>query len=220
MTPVTFWFDPVSPYACLAFERLPHALAGCSYAVTYRPVLLAALLQHWGQLGPAEFAPKRDWTYRQVAWLARAQGSALQLPAAHPFNPLPLLRLLVACGRDGLPSRRQCERVFEHVWHRGAAADDPARLAALTAALAPAHDPQCAAVKQALRAHTDAALARGVFGVPTLELPPPSDGAAPRLFFGADSLDMAAACLRGDPWFDTAWDEVARRPVGATRRTG
>jgi 2-hydroxychromene-2-carboxylate isomerase len=217
MTPVTFWFDPLSPYAALAFERLPAALAGCSCVVDYRPVLLAGLLKHWGQLGPAEIAPKRDWTYRQVAWRARVQGSALQLPAAHPFNPLPLLRLLVACGMDGRPNRRQCERVLEHVWHGGSAADDPARLVALTAALAPPRDPRSEAVKQALRSHTDAAVARGVFGVPTLELPPAPGATAPRLFFGDDALEMAAACLQGDPWFGAGWEAAAHRPVGVQR---
>ncbi|MGE1135109.1 DsbA family protein, partial [Bacillus velezensis] len=77
MTPLRFWFDPVSPFAALAFERLPRALDGLSYAVEYRPILFAALLKHWGQLGPAEIEPKRAFTYRQVAWLAHAQGSSL-----------------------------------------------------------------------------------------------------------------------------------------------
>ena len=67
---LAFWFDPISPYACLAFERLPQVLAGISHAVEYRPVLFAGLLQHYGQLGPAEIAPKRAWTYRQIAWQA------------------------------------------------------------------------------------------------------------------------------------------------------
>lgn len=212
MTPITFWFDPVSPYACLAFERLPQALEGCSYAVDYRPVLFAGLLQHWGQLGPAEIAPKRDWTYRHVQWLAHRQGSALTLPAAHPFNPLPLLRLLIACSRDGQPNRLQCETVLQHVWHGGAAADDPQRLAALGARLQPVRDPQSDAVKLQLRANTDAAIARGVFGVPTLEV-------GQRLFWGADALDMVAACLRGDPWFDTGWARADALPVGTARRT-
>jgi 2-hydroxychromene-2-carboxylate isomerase len=107
--------------------------------------------------------------------------------------------------------------VLQHVWHGGAAADDPARLAALTAALAPARDPQSEAVKQALRSHTDAAIARGVFGVPTLELPPPAGGTAPRLFFGDDGLEMAAACLRGDPWFEAGWEAAANRPAAVHR---
>lgn len=66
MKSLVFHFDPISPFAYLAFERLPQVLVGCSYVVEYRPVLLAGLLQHWGQKGPAEVEPKRAWTFRQV----------------------------------------------------------------------------------------------------------------------------------------------------------
>lgn len=216
MTPITFWFDPISPYAHLAFEQLPQALEGSSYVVEYRPLLFAGLLKHWGQLGPAEIGPKRDWTYRQVAWLAHRQGLALQVPAAHPFNPLPLLRLLLACADDGRPNRLQCEAVLRHVWQGGAVADDPVRLAELTARLQPRREPHSDAVKLQLRQNTEAAIARGVFGVPTLEVPRAgADGT--RLFWGADALEMAAACLRGDPWFAAHWDGVARIGAGVTR---
>ncbi|MBP6320444.1 MAG: DsbA family protein, partial [Rubrivivax sp.] len=62
MQRIVFHFDVVSPFAYLAFERLPQVLQGCSYEVDYRPVLFAGLLQHWGQKGPAEIEPKRAWT--------------------------------------------------------------------------------------------------------------------------------------------------------------
>ena len=70
MKQIVFWFDPISPFACLAFEHLPQALADCTYAVEYKPLLFAGLLNHWGQKGPAEIEPKRAWTYRHIAWLA------------------------------------------------------------------------------------------------------------------------------------------------------
>ena len=105
MKRITFYLDFISPYAYLAFEQLPQALQGLSYAVDYQPVLFAGLLKHHGQLGPAEMPGKRDWTYRQVLWLAHRHGIPLQLPAAHPFNPLPLLRLALACGEGGRINR-------------------------------------------------------------------------------------------------------------------
>src|SRR5205085_5041919 len=98
MKHLTFYFDPISPFAYLAFEQLPQALDGLSVSVDYQPVLFAAMLGHWGQKGPAEIEPKRAWTFRHVAWLAHSAGIALQSPARHPFNPLPLLRLAVACA--------------------------------------------------------------------------------------------------------------------------
>ena len=111
MKHITFYLDFISPYAYLAFEKLPEALMGRSYSVTYKPILFAGLLKHHGQLGPAEIAPKRDWTYRQVLWQAHRHGVDLQMPASHPFNPLPLLRLAVACGAQGLPSQTCLNRV-------------------------------------------------------------------------------------------------------------
>ncbi|AKJ31379.1 2-hydroxychromene-2-carboxylate isomerase [Caldimonas brevitalea] len=209
MHALRFYFDFVSPYAYLAFETLPQALQGCSVQVSYQPVLFAGLLQHHGQLGPAEIEPKRLWTYRHVAWQARQLGVPLQLPAAHPFNPLPLLRLALACApAGGLPNRYVCETIWRHVWRSGRAADDAETLAALTAGLAPQRDPNGADVKQALRAATEAAAQRGVFGVPTVE-------AGERLFWGLDALDMLRAAVQGDPWFTGPdWDEASTVPLG------
>lgn len=212
MKHLQFHFDVVSPYAYLAFERLPQALEGLSVEVSYRPLLFAGLLAHWGQKGPAEIEPKRAWTYRQVAWLAHEQGVALDLPARHPFNPLALQRLALACAPAGAtPSRRICERLFRHVWLGGGDAEDPARLQALRESLAPRRDPAGAEVKDELRAATAQAADRGLFGVPTVEV----DG---RLFWGLDGLSMLGAYLRGDAWFEgPAWRDAGERPQGVVR---
>ena len=212
---LSFWFDPISPYAWLAFDRLPQALQGLSFSVEYRPVLFAGLLQRHGQKGPAEIAPKRTWTYRDVAWRAHRQGTPLQLPAVHPFNPLPLLRLGWACApAGGTPNRRVVEALMRHAWVGGGAdAADPARLETLARELAPQRDPQGAEVKEALRTATDAAGQAGVFGVPTVGLP---DG---RLFWGHDALPMLRAALEGDPFFQSpAWLE-AQAPREAVSRS-
>lgn len=210
---IVFTFDPISPYAYLAFERLPQALEGHSVMVHYRPVLLAGLLGHWGQKGPAEVEPKRAWTYRQVAWLAHSHGIPLRMPSVHPFNPLPLLRLALACSpAGGLPNRRVVEAIFRHVWQGGGDPVGATRLAALAIELAPLRDPASADVKNELRAHTDAAIAQDLFGVPTLQC----DG---RSFWGLDALPMLAAALRGDAWFDSAaWAEAGAPRPGVVRR--
>ena len=101
MKHITFHLDFVSPYAWLAFERMPEVLEGLSYTVDYRPVLLGALLQRDGNPGPAGIAAKRAWTYRHVHWLGESLGVGLEMPAEHPFNPLPLLRLALQCSDDG-----------------------------------------------------------------------------------------------------------------------
>lgn len=208
MKAIDFWFDPVSPYAQLAFERLPEAFAGLSYSVAYRPIVFAALLKAFGHKGPAEIEPKRAWTFRQVHWLAHRHGLSIDTPARHPFNPIALSRLAWASAPEGTtPGRHVCATILDHVWHGGADAEDPERVAALAARLAPRLDPASDEVRQRLRDETDAALARGLFGVPTI-------GVGDRLFWGFDALDMAAACVRDDPWFDAPhWQrEGATRP--------
>ncbi|HMA07159.1 MAG TPA: 2-hydroxychromene-2-carboxylate isomerase [Ramlibacter sp.] len=211
MKQITFFLDFISPYSYLAFEQLPQALQGLSYSVEYRPVLFAGLLKHHGQLGPAEIGPKRDWTYRQVLWLAHRHGIPLQMPAVHPFNPLPLLRLALACGAQGLANRYVCETVFRHVWRGGADAIDPKRLQELTALLQPARDPASDGVKSELKANTEAAIARGLFGVPTCAVDD-------KLFWGFDALPMLRAWLEGDTWFAGGdWEAAHRVGQGVVR---
>ena len=206
MKHITFHLDFISPYAYLAFEKLPHALEGLSYSVDYRPVLFAGLLKHHGQLGPAEIAGKRDWTYRQVLWQAHSHGVEMKMPAAHPFNPLALLRLAVACGDGGLANRHVCETIFRHVWRGGADAIDPQRMQSLVQSLAPKRDTASDEVKAELKANTELAIREGLFGVPTCVV----DG---RHFWGFDALPMLRAYLEGHAWFDSGdWEAAARLP--------
>ena len=211
MKHITCWLDFISPYAYLAFEKLPEALLGHSYSMDYKPVLFAGLLKHHGQLGPAEIAGKRDWTYRQVLWLAHSHGVIMQMPAAHPFNPLALLRLALACGdASGRVNRYVCETVLRHVWRGGTDVADPARLQALAAQLQPAQDPAGEAVKARLKANTEEAIAQGLFGVPTFAVDD-------KLFWGFDALPMLRAYLAGDGWFAGHWQDAAARPAAITR---
>lgn len=206
MKHIVFHLDFISPYAYLAFEHLPQVLEGLSYSVSYRPVLLGALLKHHGQLGPAEIPAKREWTYRHVLWLGRSHGIAIEMPASHPYNPLPHLRLALATTADGEINRHVAETIFRHVWQGGGEAGDAARLAALAAQLRLQRDANGEAVKAQLKANTDEAIANGVFGVPAYEV----DG---RRFWGFDGLAMLRAYLHGDAWFEGPdWAQAAQRP--------
>jgi 2-hydroxychromene-2-carboxylate isomerase len=175
-------------------------------------VLFAGLLGHWGQKGPAEIAPKRAWTFRHIAWLSHTLGIPTETPATHPFNPLPLLRLSLACSdAGGTPNRYVVETLMRHVWRGGADASDASRLRALAEMLAPRRDPAGDEVKNELRVWSNEAVARGVFGVPTFDLDE-------RLFWGIDALPMLRAALQGDAWFDgPQWDAAAVAPPGIKR---
>ena len=207
---ITLYLDFVSPYAYLAFELLPQALRGLNYSVSYRPVVLGALLKHHEQRGPAAIVPKHDWIRRHVLWLAHNQGMALQWPAVHPFNSLPLLRLALACSPEAepaAPNRYVCESIFRHVWQGGADAVDAARLQALSQTLAPPREVNDEAVKAQLRRNTDDAIALGVFGAPAFVV----DG---HLFWGLDSLPMLRAYLQQDGWFEGPDWPVSKSQTG------
>ncbi|MEJ2173951.1 MAG: 2-hydroxychromene-2-carboxylate isomerase [bacterium] len=204
MRTIPWYFDFVSPFSYIALQRLPEVAA----EIEYRPVLCAGLLKHWGPKGPAELASKRLWTYRHCQWQAGELGIPFRFPAQHPFNPLHHLRLAIAAGSTPAAVRR----IFEALWTTGADAADPAALASLCRELNVDPDAlSTSGVRDALRANTEQAINRGVFGVPTFEV-----GEA--LFWGADAIDFLKAYLE-DPAILHA-DEMRRLaslPVGAKR---
>ncbi|KVM50938.1 2-hydroxychromene-2-carboxylate isomerase [Burkholderia ubonensis] len=192
-TTATWYFDFVSPFAYLQleqFERLPPTLA-----IELRPIVLGALLAHWGQKAPAEIAAKRVFTYRHAQYRADRLGIPFRMPPAHPFNPIKPLRLAIAMGG----SLDVIRRIFRHIWRDGHDVASPEGFAALCDAVGypegvSAVDAQ--EVKDALRAHTDHAIAHGVFGVPTFEL----DG---NLFWGEDATAMFVDCVASRAWLDS-----------------
>jgi len=205
---VSWVFDVISPFAYLAFPQLSRLPAHVS--VGFVPVLFAGLLKHFGQLGPAEIPSKRRFTYRFVLWRARQLGLPMRMPPAHPFNPLPALRLIIAAGSD----RRAAGTVLDAVFREGRDVADPAVIAALAAELGVA-DVQAAVddstVKQRLRDNTAWASARGVFGVPTLVI-------GQELFWGHDAFDMALEYLRHpDAFRDPHMQAADTLPIGVTR---
>lgn len=191
MKTARWYFDYISPYAYLQSAVLGRL---DRYArIEPRPVLFAALLNHYGQKGPAEIPAKKRQTFREIVWLAAQHQIPLNLPHAHPFNPLPLLRLSIALGNDPDVIRA----LFRYVWVDGHLPTDEAPWAALCRELG-IDDPQAeiarADVKEALRRNTEEAIELDVFGVPTLAIDD-------QLFWGFDMTDAAVAYLRGDALF-------------------
>ena len=204
-----WYFDFISPFSYLHWQKVrPLVEAGRVEAV---PIVFAAVLNALQIRGPAEIPRKREFIYRQVVWQARRDGTPIAFPPAHPFNPLAALRLCVAAG--GTPAA--IDAVFNAIWREGRLADSAQALAGEAAALGIADaaaaiaDPR---VKDALRANTDAAIAAGVFGVPTLAI-------GEDLFWGNESHDLMQAVL-DDPGLlrEGALAGIATLPVGVERR--
>lgn len=193
---LVWYFDVISPYAALAVPELEELCA--RHAVVLRPVLFAGLLKAFGHLGPAEIPAKRTQTYRMVQWIADERGIPFRAPPAHPFNPLTLLRLL--CVRDLTVA--DVAAAFRLVWGEGRDPQSPETATALADALGvPAGAANDPAVKDRLRGNTEAAVAAGVYGVPTLAI-------GNELFWGLDAMPMARAYLANPGLFESG--EMAR----------
>jgi 2-hydroxychromene-2-carboxylate isomerase len=214
MRSLDFYFDYLSPYAYLAACHVEALAARHGAALSFRPVLFPALLDHWGQRGPAEIAPKAVHVFRDCLRQARLRGIPFRSPRFHPFRSLSALRLTLAV--PDAERARAVRALFAHGWGRGGdLANDEELGQALTAAgldgAALLEAARGAAVKQALRTETDAAIARGVFGIPTLAF----EG---ELFWGFDQFPHVELALSGrDPLAGVDLLELAPRGVGATR---
>ncbi|HSB96345.1 MAG TPA: 2-hydroxychromene-2-carboxylate isomerase [Spongiibacteraceae bacterium] len=201
-----WYFDFISPYSYFAWLRLDSLPA---VQLNYRPLLFAGLLNHWEQKGPAEIAGKREWTYRWCTWWARQQNIAFRFPAAHPFNPIPYLRLALAANC----SRAAIDAIFKALWTTGADAGDPQLPIELARSLnIDSSRINEQSIKDMLRQNTDEAVGHGVFGVPTLRL-------RGQLFWGADALDFARDFLSDPTLFDDAeMHRVSTLPIGVARK--
>jgi 2-hydroxychromene-2-carboxylate isomerase len=206
-TPLRWYFDFISPFSYLHWQKVK-ALAA-TREVTPVPVVFGAILDALGQKGPAEIPGKREFTYRHVLWQARSEGVALRFPPAHPFNPIAALRACIAAGS----TPQAVDALFDWIWREGNAGDSAAAIAPVLARLGiDAMALSSEATRAALRRNTDDAIARGVFGVPTLEV----DGA---MFWGNDAHAFALAALDDPALLQTAeMQRVSTLPVGIARR--
>jgi 2-hydroxychromene-2-carboxylate isomerase len=193
MTMEAIWyFDFISPFSYL---QLPKILALRErVSITPRPIVFGAVLKHHGQLGPAEIAGKREFTYRIAQWRAETEGIALRFPPAHPFNSISALRLAIACGS----SWEAIRAIFDHLWKEGRAGDTPENLDVLVKAFG-FYDGfaaiSAAAVKEELRANTEEAIAGGIFGVPSVRV-------GTQVFWGDDATPMLEDFLADPQRFD------------------
>jgi 2-hydroxychromene-2-carboxylate isomerase len=216
-TSLRFYFDYISPNAYLAWTQLP-ALAGrFGIAVEPVPVLFAGLLDAHRRVGPAETPAHIRWMWKNVLRKAAVLGVPFHPPAFHPFNPLLALRvsslLLPAGGRA-----RLIDALFRAVWVQGRHVGEPDVVRSIVDAAGLAGAELIASAgsgesKTRLRAQTDDAVARGVFGVPSMEV----DG---ELFWWYDDFPQLARFLGGADTLDPSeWAKwSAPIPASAVRR--
>ena len=213
---IRFHFDYLSPYAYLAWTQI-HALAA-RHGRTVEPVptLFAALLAHGGTKGPAEIPAKAVYVFKDSLRTARLLGVPLLPPPSHPFNPLVALRVSgLAQGDD---QRRLIDALFQATWGGGDGVETEEKVARVADAVGFDGDALVARAatpegKDRLRSATEAAIAAGVFGVPTML----ADG---ELFWGYDSFGHLDRYLAGaDPLRPEDLARLASIRPTATRRT-
>lgn len=219
MRTLRFCFDYISNNAYLAWLRLPELRERFDLQIEPAPVLFAGLLEANGQLGPAEVRPKARWMAKNNLRKAGLLGVRLRPPPFHPFKPLLPLRVssldLPDAQREALITA-----LFRATWSDGLHVSEPDVVARVAdsvgldgAALVAQAGTQ--PIKDRLRAQTDAAIARDVFGVPTFEV----EG---ELFWGYDDIPYLERFLAGrdtiDPEDAKHWLGGPPRPSSMRRR--
>jgi 2-hydroxychromene-2-carboxylate isomerase len=188
MTGLTFWFDVHSPWVYLAAFRVGDLARRHGLALRWRPLHLPRLLDEIGGVKPLEAAPARvAWFRQDILDHAELLGVPLRY---HPNYPLRNSRALRACLLADEEGRAEAfvRRVLKGYWAEEADITDLDQLGRWGAEAG--LDPQAVkaaavseAYKRKLDDNTSEAIARGVFGVPTVDT-------GSRLYFGNDRLDL------------------------------
>lgn len=188
-----FYFDVASPPSYIAHERLPGIVERTGTTLILRPVLAGGVFKLSGNPTPAAVPAKRAYMMEvELPRLARQHGIALDFNPGAPFDSLVLMRgAMVAEENDRLAD--YVAAMFRAMWAEARKLSDPS---VVTDALAAAGFDagmmsariQEQAVKNKLISVTEAAVARGVFGVPTFFI-------GTEMFFGQDRLDLIEQTL-------------------------
>ncbi len=212
-------FDFVSPYAYVGWTQMRAIAKRHDARLRPIPTLFAGLLTAHGNVGPAEIPAKRAYIFKDAYRKAAAHGlPPLTPPPAHPFNPLLALRVAGAVDDVDLQCR-VIDELYASTWAGGVGCESRDAVSeSITRAGLDAQAvltlAESAESKARLRIATDAAIAAGVFGVPTVRV-------GGELFFGVDSLPALEAYLRGeDPWPKGAEARFRDLPSSAQRKRG
>ena len=195
-TPVDFFFDLSSPYSYLAATQLDAIAARNNAEIAWKPIVLGAVFKSVGNSMPAACPPKAAYMFKDLGRWAAHYGVPFAFNSRFPVNAIRAMRLIVAAGLHCGSTAGHAglsRAAFAAVWvdDQDMTTDNTLRALLvreglpvdLLAAI------ETAPVKDRLRAYTDDAIARGVFGAPAIFV-------GGELFWGNDRLDFVEAALR------------------------
>jgi 2-hydroxychromene-2-carboxylate isomerase len=196
MKHLIFYFDFLSPFSYFAWLKL---LQHPGIQITYKPVALGPLLNHWSIKGPGEVQPKREFLLKQCLRYAANNKIDFTTPKTHPFNSLYALRLALLTTAGDLQSE-VIKALWIGGWQKRIDMGEPEELKnALAEAGLPAEDlfekSFSKEARSELKGNIQEAINAGVFGVPSMV-------AGRELFWGNDSVDDLMNFLNGEDLLD------------------
>lgn len=195
---VEFYFDVGSPAAYLAWRRLPRICENAGAALAYKPMLLGGVFQATGNQSPMAIAAKGRYMMKDLERFAERDRTPFSHNPFFPINTLTLMRGATALQmRDEARLVPYVDAVYRAIWVDHKNMNDAAVVAGVlreagfepAGLLAMANDPE---VKERLKAVTQEAVARGVFGAPTFFV-------GECMYWGQDRLDFVEQALGANP---------------------
>lgn len=191
---VEYYFDFGSPAAYLASTQLTALATETGATVVWRPMLLGGVFVATGNSSPANVPSKGKYIFQDFDRFARRYGVALNRNPYFPINTLTLMRIAVGLQlRDDPRFMDYCGAMYRAIWVDAQNMNDPKVAANVlgaagfdAAALLALASEQV--VKDKLKALTEAAVARGIFGAPTFFV-------GEQMFWGQDRLDFVREAL-------------------------
>lgn len=191
---IDFYFDYGSPTSYLAYVQLPGIVERTGAEVIYKPILLGGVHKASNNASPMEVPAKKQWMIKDMAFFANRYKVSFSYNPNFPINTLNLMRGAIYCQREGLLSKYS-DAIFQAMW---VDQRDLSNLAVISEVLTKAgldadkiiagtQEPE---VKERLKAETEAAVARGIFGAPALFV-------GDEMYFGQDRLQFVEERLLG-----------------------
>ena len=190
---IEFFFDFISPYTYIAYNRLDWLEEQTGAEILFRPFFLGGVMNDTGNSPPAKVPAKGKWMWADLKMHAARYGIEMKMNPSFPFNTVTLMRACFAAEDAGI-LRPYCDTCFRAVWAEGRnMADKDTAIGALNEAgldgealLTAAAMPE---IKEKLKASSDEAVRRGAFGAPTFFI-------GETMYFGQDRMEFVVDALK------------------------